>query len=717
MYKKILSKILISTLTLGILSNSLAFANTKDNIINKYNLDENSKENLNEKDIDEENKIIDLSNKFLKILDDSIDPASLTEIEYDELQDYYSIKYEPSNGSFVYITIDPKTQLLQGFNKYVYSSETCDEHMDYKSAKKLAYETSLKFYGDFSKKLQLEEEIIDSSMHLDSYSFSFRRVENNIPFYDQYVKIYIDTHSGKINDILVNFIPNITIPKPDNLKTLESIDTKFRENAKIDLGYSSFDDKTLSLTYSLNHLSTNDINAVTGDFIHSSYLLDSKEVKPSEQQRKNILTEAEKNTTTSELTEAEILSIGQELAKDIFNEDIEIGEPSPLHDGWVFSFMYGDEYLHIQLDKFGELNYITYNENENLNKKSDNVISYEKAYESGINFLLKYMPSKLKEMNLDATMYLRTPSNEEHANVYDFQFNRTINGIPYPGEYICLGINSETGKVLDVTCSLSDFTSIESSENIIPMEEAKKLFLDSYKTTLKYSSGFDKNSSKAELIYTFEPKDFSKPFNYISATTGKLLDYKGIDILAEEKFYKDIENSPYKKEILDLYDIGALNPEEFQCNKEITLLDFIKTIHLSYGSDVYEPMDIEINSDITKDHVNYDSIYFAIGEGIITDTEKEIKFLEPITKEELSKYVVNYLNYDQVTKLNDYVTLPFSDKKDISKENFANVAFVSSLGIMEGSNGKWNPKEKVTMEYMCKVISKMFEIHDSFNNY
>ena len=714
MYKKILSKILIATLTLGTLSNSLAFANTKGDIINKYNLDKPSKGTLNEKDIDSEDKIIDLSNKFLKILDDSIDPTSLTEIEYDELQNSYSIKYEPSNGLSVYITIDPETQLLQGFNKYVYNSEPCNEHMDYESAEKLAYETLLKFYGDFSEKLQLKEQVIDFSRHLDYYSFSFRRVENNIPFYDQYIDISIDTRSGKIDDIYVRFNPNIAVPKPDNLKTLESIDKKFREKAKTDLRYSSFDDKTLSLTYSLNDLSTNHINAITGDFIHSSYLLDSKEVKPSEQQRKNILAETEKNINTSELNEDKILSIGQSLVKDTFNEDIEIGQPSSLHSGWAFSFMYGEEYQVIKLDKLGELEYITSSENKNSNKKSDNIIGYKKAYENAINFLLKYMPSKLKEINLDATMILTKPLNEKYASTYSILFYRTINSIPYASNYICLNINSETGKVLDVSYNLSNFTSIESSENIIPMEDAKKIFLNSYKTTLKYSTGSDKNSSKAELIYTFEPKDPSKAFNYISATTGNLLDYKGIDILAEEKFYKDIENSPYKKEILDLYDRDVLNPEEFQCNKEITLLDFIKTIHLSYGSDVYEPLDIEITSDIPKDHVDYDSVYFAIGEGIINDTEKEIKFLEPITKEDLSKYVVNYLNYNEVTKLNDYITLPFSDSKDISKENFANVAFVSSLGIMDATNGKWNPKEKVTMEYMCKIISKMFEVQETF---
>lgn len=651
----------------------------------------------------------------MKILDDSIDPAALAEIKYDELQNHYSIRYEPSTASFVYITIDPETNMLGGFTKYNGQTIPCGEHIDYESAKKLAYEALAKFYGGFSDKLQLEEKVIDSSIHSDSYSFFFRRVENNIPFYDQYVNIYIDTRSGKINDISVRFNPNITVPKPNNLKTLESIDKKFRESAEIDLRYSSFNDKALSLVYSLTPSSTAHIDAKTGDFISPIYILDSKEIKPSEDQRKNILAEAEKNINTSDLVESEILSIGQELAKNIFNEDIEIGKPSLVHDGWVFSFMYGDEYQIIKLDKLGEIEYITSSENKNSNKESDNVIGYEKAYDNAMNFLLKYMPSKIKEVNLDANINLRNPISEEHSSAYEIQFYRTINGIPYIGNYISVSINSETGQVLDSTYSLNDFKSIESSENILPMEEAKKLFLDSYKTTLKYSSGFDKNSTKAELIYTFEPKHSSKSFDYISAATGKLLDYKGMDILAEEKFYENIKNSPYKNEILDLYNRGTLTPEEFQCNKEITLLDFIKTIHLSYGSDVYEPLDIEINSDVPKDHVDYDSVYFGIGEGIIKDTEKEIKFLELITKEELSKYVVNYLNYDKVTKLNNYIALPFSDRKDISKENFANVAFVSSLGIMEGSNGKWNPKEKVTMEYMCKVICKMFEVQEAFN--
>ena len=88
--------------------------------------------------------------------------------------------------------------------------------------------------------------------------------------------------------------------------------------------------------------------------------------------------------------------------------------------------------------------------------------------------------------------------------------------------------------------------------------------------------------------------------------------------------------------------------------------------------------------------------------GIIKEEEKDPGKI--LTKEEGVKYLIRSLNYGKIADLSHIYKDIFTDSKDISPELKGYISIAYGLEIIQGYNGKLNPKAELKREDGASMI-------------
>ena len=91
-----------------------------------------------------------------------------------------------------------------------------------------------------------------------------------------------------------------------------------------------------------------------------------------------------------------------------------------------------------------------------------------------------------------------------------------------------------------------------------------------------------------------------------------------------------------------------------------------------------------------------------INRGILKEKEKSPEKI--VTKEEGIKYIIRALKYDKIADLSNIYKDLFKDTKDINPELKGYVSIAYGLGIVEGNDGKLNPKVELKREDAANMI-------------
>ena len=98
------------------------------------------------------------------------------------------------------------------------------------------------------------------------------------------------------------------------------------------------------------------------------------------------------------------------------------------------------------------------------------------------------------------------------------------------------------------------------------------------------------------------------------------------------------------------------------------------------------------------------AVTFCSNRGIIGGDNGFFKPNDPITREEMAKILCNALELEQVeTSAN-----PFEDDAEIAQWAKGYVNAVQAEGIMEGSNGSFNPRDNATRAEGAAVLVRAF---------
>ncbi|HOV25595.1 MAG TPA: S-layer homology domain-containing protein [Pseudobacteroides sp.] len=152
--------------------------------------------------------------------------------------------------------------------------------------------------------------------------------------------------------------------------------------------------------------------------------------------------------------------------------------------------------------------------------------------------------------------YLENNRNNLMDNTYSFSYTRIVNGIVFPGNYINVSVNSDTGEVTSYNAVWSDDGVFPSADKLISKDEAQKAYIDKLGIELYYNLITEDGKNKVYPVYS--PK---VPLSYIDAITGEKVDI----LLDNTPYYGGLEVSftsagGFKQNIA--MDQISLTPEE-----------------------------------------------------------------------------------------------------------------------------------------------------------
>ncbi len=178
----------------------------------------------------------------------------------------------------------------------------------------------------------------------------------------------------------------------------------------------------------------------------------------------------------------------------------------------------------------------------------------------------------------------------------------------------------------------------------------------------------------------------------LDAYTGNVLDYNGKPY-KEDKVpeYNDIAGHFAEEQIKTLAKFGIINfsGPEYRPNEKITQKDFLMVVS-NILDNYYGPV---IKEDSEQDDI--DEMYKQlIREGVIDEEEKAPESL--ITRENAVKYIIRALKYREIAEIEGIFIVAFSDEEDITPALKGYVAIASGLKIVQGSGGKFYPKNNLT---------------------
>lgn len=269
-------------------------------------------------------------------------------------------------------------------------------------------------------------------------------------------------------------------------------------------------------------------------------------------------------------------------------------------------------------------------------------------------------------------------------------YYRYENNIQVDGNRINVTVNSD-GIVTSISCHHTKDVDFGDGRIISADTALDKLF-EQKSMELKYDGFTDLKSKPNTYLH------YTMPSWYINAKTGKLCDYRGNPVeekkqTAEECPYKDIGKSPYKDEIIRLYDHGVSISSDSSLKPEakITKGEFEKLLSAVGGHGYPEPY-MAVDYDDDSD-----------------DNGKNSSSNRSITRRELAKDFTALTGADKFAEFSGIYRSPFKDVKDTDK-SIGYIALAYGMGAIDADkNGNFGPDEYVTREYALHCIYNYIE--------
>ncbi len=574
-----------------------------------------------------------------------------------------------------------------------------------------------------------------------NFSFSYNRLDNDIPVYGDCISAAVDAFTGKITSYSIQWTDKLDLPSKDGIIDEKKGSDLVSKNTKMNLAYITSRDalnseieKDTKLVYTDNSDASNIIDAKTGEVLNLDKFTGRK-VKAKDittQQKEDIYKNSQGTKRLDKtLTSDEAEEIAKEKLKVLFNGDFTIssagygerssGLNSTRIKTWDFSFnIKGSNAINNNgnisintsngeiIDIYG-FNQFSREDQEKFEPK----LTSEQAYDKAIQIISNLYPEKIKDIKTEQNII---DSSNKTSNSYiqsnlGFNFQRLVNNLPYKYDGINLNFSTKTGELLNLNCTWEDSISAPTPSNAIDTDAAKKVFLSSNVPELMYILTPKDNSSQnaekeAKLIYSIN--NLQGGYTYVDAITGKLLNYSGQELDDSlTNFQTAIKGSSVEKEASILASNGIIDTKDFKLDGNITNLQFIKILTNIKSLDPYNRNDninLKISTSISKDSADYKYLQLAVNAGIL-DNSGEFKASDLVTREQASMYLVKLLQYNKVAKLKDAFNFQPSDKASISTDYIGYVSLAKALGLIDvDSNNNIRPKNNITMEEVVKAV-------------
>lgn len=254
--------------------------------------------------------------------------------------------------------------------------------------------------------------------------------------------------------------------------------------------------------------------------------------------------------------------------------------------------------------------------------------------------------------------------SEEARNTmreYSYTFTRVENGILFRDNSMSINIDRETGDVKGFNITWSDVKFPPVGE-IVTQETAEANYLQGLEARLQYlpKISFDSKTQTSKtnpvpaLVYSFVRKGSAYGGGmYINASTGKLMDFSGREILPPASDAQpQLGESWAKRSVELLIAQGIIKNPYVDYDTELTRAEAVKMLSTARGSQNYydyAKVQAQTFSDVPKESPYFPYVENAVQQGIIAKGS-EFKGEEKLTKEEFAVLLVNMTGYDELAK-------------------------------------------------------------------
>lgn len=322
-------------------------------------------------------------------------------------------------------------------------------------------------------------------------------------------------------------------------------------------------------------------------------------------------------------------------------------------------------YARITMDgETGEVKGVYINRDD-LYETPENPVSDDDCKNTAAGFL-----GKVKSLDGYRENGERTYQNKRN---YTLNYVKYIGNIPYPDDSKSVTVSKKSGKVT------SFYESISKAEIITPASYASDAVERNYSLEKVYSYDSENNPV---LSYALKPNG---SFYRIKAEDGTPIDYSGK--LTSAKSAKSDETGHWAWEVFDL-----LRENDIYIQGDYSLDDAIRT---------------EDFNDLVRMAINISDMpyrYYYYEEPPVSEADIA-KNADTVSREAAAEYIMKALGWEKLINLNVFTT-KFADEADFAS-GIGGAAVLQGLGILQGSDGYFNPRRNLTYGEAYTIAYKL----------
>lgn len=682
--------------------------------------------------------------------------CSVRQNNYDRLdksKTYWNINWNLNNfesNVYIYVTVDANDGTITSININDYSKngQTAVPTITFDEAVKISNEFVDEINKEKIKECKLQNtNWSNSAGYSNNYSFTYARMVNGVKFDSNKISVTVDGVTGKVTNYRYIWDEDLKIPSLTDVIGEKRADDIYKKDLKVDMVYERYRNKyeyqdaenkrNVKLVFKNTLENGTMIDAKTGEYINS-YNNDNIKIETKQLSKKEIeefykkAEEIKKSKKPMEKEEAE--EVVNKLIKGIYGKGFTIDNlyyndnEYEENTSWYASFKKENkdrkisESGNIKIDALSGqiISSYKYNNDYKYDEKFKQVLTWEEGYYKAIDLLGNYYSDKIKNIELSQTHEIRINEDKDKnpERYYSYSFIRKVNGISYDNNKIRVQIDTKTGNVSNVSAYWEDDIVFESPKGNIGEEKVRKIFFNKYKPELAYkiqniSEDRNKPEWKVNLVYELKGVKPYYNFNDIDAFTGDFLNYDGEEINDNiEDFKKEIKGSKAERELSILACNGILDTKDFVLKKDVQKMDLIKALVDALGYRPYVVEDgvrgemelsktemadenkaVESNKLSREDYLKMAKYY-----GFIDGDIKNFNEKEPVSREEMAKAFVKYLNYDSIAECDGIFALNYYDARQVRADLTGYVAIAEGLGLIEAESKKIRPKDTASIE-------------------
>lgn len=272
--------------------------------------------------------------------------------------------------------------------------------------------------------------------------------------------------------------------------------------------------------------------------------------------------------------------------------------------------------------------------------------------------------------------------NDNYVGAY---YPRFVNGIEYVNDGISIGYDAITKTVNNYNINWDDDVSyFELPDNAVTADEAYKAIL----SELPLEKIYIVSDGKYRLCATVPYDEIIK----VDAVKGELIKNERKDNIKAE--YDDISGHWSETAVKSLANVGiALSGDSFRPDDNISVGDMMRLMASSfyYGNYAY--------------YDDGELIKALADRGIITRDEADsIDLGAAISREDAFAYMIKFMGYEKIAKMNNIFKCDFADKNLLSNDKIGCAALLSGFGVVAGDGGELRPNSYLTRAETAVMI-------------